>query len=597
MLFSETRSSPKHRLAPIGLAPPATTPSAIIRYARIPACEISIPTRIGSTLRSINRARTIATILARFGFGQFVTGLRLDGVPLVGRILVQKDMADRSIHERARLAIEALGPTFIKLGQIASTRPDLLPQAWIEELKKLQADIPAAPWDEIEPQLEREFPGGIDSVFKSIEHEAFAAASMAQTHRAVLLDGQPVVIKILRPGIRGVIESDMEILALLADFAQGTLKNLGYNPVEVVAQFATQLRLETDLAREARSGQRMGKDLADIEGVSVPRVYLKASTRNMLTMEEIRGRLLSHVDFDELSDESRLTIAQHAADAVFTQCLAIGFFHADPHPGNIFVLEDDAICLIDFGMTGHIDPGTSAALAGLIQGVMTSDLDRVIRIAIALTDAEPSLARHRPFRADVWALLSNFRVESLSELAIGPILTEFFATLRAHNLQCPADLVYLIKAITTIEGVAQQLAPDFDMISHVKPKLEKLVLERYGFAQLRRRVEGTTKDYADLTRDLPGMIRDLTDTIQRGRLDIGLHHEGIEDIEKTLESASVNLSYAVVVAAIFVGSSVLILADSIDRSTGWITALAGAGFGVALVLITARRLSIYIRNR
>ncbi len=556
-----------------------------------------MPTRIGNTLRSINRARNIATILARFGFGQFVRGLRLDGVPLVGRILVQKDMADRSIHERARLAIEALGPTFIKLGQIGSTRPDLLPQAWIDELTKLQADIPPAPWDEIEPMLEREFPGGIKSVFKSIEHDAFAAASMAQTHRAVLLDGQPVVIKILRPGIRSVIDADMEILALLADFAHGTLKNMGYNPVEVVAQFATQLRLETDLAREARSGQRMGKDLADVEGVSVPRVYLAASTRNVLTMEEIRGTLLSHADVDSFTAESREAIARRAADAVFTQCLAVGFFHADPHPGNIFVLEGDRICLIDFGMTGHIDPGTTAALAGLIQGVLTSDLDRVVRIAIALTDADPSLARHRPFRADVWALLGNFRTESLSEIAIGPILSAFFATLRDHNLQCPADLVYLIKAITTIEGVARQLAPDFDLVSHVKPKLEKLVLERYGFAQLRRRVEGTTRDYADLTRDLPGIVRDLTDTIQRGRLDVGLHHEGMDEIRSTLESASVNISYAVVVAAIFIGSSVLILADSVDRQTGWITALAAAGFGVALVLITGRRLAIYVRSR
>lgn len=554
-------------------------------------------TRLGSTLRSINRARTICTILARFGFGQFVQGLRLEGTPILGRMLVPKDMADLSVHERVRRAIEELGPTFIKLGQIASTRPDLLPSSWINELKKLQSDIPAVGFDEIKPVLEREFPGGIDTVFESIEPEAFAAASMAQIHRAVLVGGERVVVKILRPGIRGVIDGDMEILSLIAEFAQSKLKNLGYSPVDVVRQFATELRLETDLAREARSAQRMAADLADLEGVSIPRVFPEASTRNILTMEEIQGTLLSHVEVDELSEETRLAVARHCADAVFTQCLSVGFFHADPHPGNIFLTENDGICLIDFGMTGHIDPGTAAALAGLIQGVVTSDLERVIRIAVSLTDADPSLARQRQFRADVWAFLTNFRVQSLSEIAIGPVLSEFFATLRAHNLQCPADLVYLIKAITTVEGVARTLAPDFDLVSHVRPKLEQLVLQRYGYSQLRRRVESTTKDYADLTRDLPGMIRDLTDTVQRGRLEIGLHLRGMEDLEKTFESASVNLSYAIVVAAVFVGSSVLILADSVDRSMGWITALASVGFGVALILITGRRFSKHMRNR
>jgi ubiquinone biosynthesis protein len=550
-----------------------------------------------TTIRSIGRARQILQVLIRYGFGEVVH--ELQGVPGIGVIRGRraKETAKLSDAARARKAIEDLGPTFIKMGQIASTRPDLIPANWIEELKKLQSDVPPVPWEKVKVELEREFDGRMEEVFESIDEKPLAAASMAQTHRGVLKDGTPVVIKILRPGIRDLVETDMEILGALATLADRHLPDKGYNASEVVAQLSVQMRREADLWLELRSCERMARDFTEYDNIRFPKVFRKASTRGVLTMEEVQGRLLAKLDLESLPADERRKIAETGADAVFHQCLDIGFFHADPHPGNIFILEGGGICFIDCGMTGSIDPETTNALASLVHGVVRKDLERVVRVAVELGRADRALARDRAFRADVWDFIGHFDVQSFDEFRLGDVLQDFYGVLRKWRMICPADLVYLIKAISTIEGVAETVDPTFDIVSFVQPKVEHLVRRRFGIRAVRRRFESALIGYTGLVEDLPEMARDLAETINQKKIRIEMEHSGTRPLIEAIDAGSVTVVYGLIMASLIVGSSVLILADNVDREPGWISLIAAGGFISALVLGLLRLISKHVWNR
>ncbi len=567
--------------------------------------------RAAQALGTAQRARTVATALIRFGFGEFLTQTTLDKVIKgVTGVDIAPEAAEQPMPVRVRLLLEDLGPTFIKAGQILSTRPDLIPPEWAIEFKKLQSDIPPAPWegdDGVKARLESEYAMPIDEAFASIETEAFAAASMAQVHRATTHSGEAVVLKVLRPGIRGVIRADLELMEWLARLTRSHFENFGFDADAVVAEFARQLERETDLELEARNVMRMAQDFESVPGVGFPRVFHDLTRRSVLALEEVRGTVLSKIDYATMPDAERTALAKHAANAVFKQCLEIGFFHADPHPGNMFVVSRETeadsdepgvgIVFIDCGMTGLIDPGTMRQLAQLVHGTVDGDLDRVVRTALALGSADPTLADDRGFRTDVYHFIDNFKGGTLESLRMGVLLDEFFNVLRNHKLQCPADIVYLIKAITTIEGVAEELAPEFDLVSYVTPYVERLVKQRYSLGAIKERFQGAAIAYADLVEELPGEVTDLMTRIKRNQVSLNLEHRGLERLTSEIERASMNISWSLVLAAFIVGAALLVLADSLDRSTGILAWLAGALFIGALVLAVGRLVWARLFNR
>ncbi|MEM9167670.1 MAG: AarF/UbiB family protein [Planctomycetota bacterium] len=544
--------------------------------------------RASKILGTASRATTIASMLVRFGFGEFLTQTGLDRlIKGVTGVDVAPDVADQPIAVRVRLLIEALGPTFIKAGQILSTRPDLIPPDWADELTKLQSEVPPVAWDGeggVEEALTLAYAQPLDTLFTSIDHEPIAAASMAQVHRAVTADGTPIVLKVLRPGIRQVITADLELMDLLARLTRSHFANFGFDAEAVVAEFSRQLERETDLTIEARSTHRMAEDFRDHEAVGFPRVHDELSRRDVLALDEVQGTVLARVDLNTLSDTQRESIVRSAADAVFRQCLDIGFFHADPHPGNIFIVDDDRLVLIDCGMTGLIDPGTMNQLAGLVHGVVDRDLGRVAKTAITLGGADPVLADDRAFRSDVYQFMDNFAGGTLKSLRMGRLLSEFFELLRRHQLTCPADIAYLIKAVTTIEGVAETIAPEFDLIAHVRPYVERLVKQRYSVGAVFDRLRDSIAGYADLAEDIPGDARDIIQQVKHNRLKLNLEHRGFERLTAEIERASINIAWAFVVAAFIVGAALLILADSVDRSRSALTLVASIVFAIALVL-------------
>lgn len=550
---------------------------------------------INQTIRHMRRYGEILRVLVRYGFADVVQELGLDrllerGMSAVGAGKHAPEFEHLPRAVRLRRAMEELGPTFVKLGQVLSTRRDLVPEAWAVEFRQLQDNVPPVEFSEIKAVLAEEFQGREADLFTSIEKEPIGAASMAQVHRAVLADGEKVVLKILRPGIREITQTDMDVMRTLAHFAEARLANLGYSPTEVVNEFARELEREVDLTAEARGTERLRTYFLDDEGVSFPRVYWSATTRGVLALEEVRGVLLSRMKPGDLTDDEKKRVVSNGARAVMAMCLDLGFFHADPHPGNIFALPGGKVCFIDCGMTGHLDERTTDQLADLVLGVVNGDTRQVLDVVTVLADAEPSKMEDRGLRSDVRDFISHFQNTPLDHLNMTALLEEFFQKLRAHHLRCPGDLVLLIKALATIESVGEALDPSFDMMGFAKPHLERLVGRRYGVGAIRKRLQSGVARYLELVESIPDDVRTLVTQLKRNRLAVNLEHRGLTRLTSTIEHASRNISLALIVAAMMVGSSILVLAAR--NQTGWgMQAIGLAGFFASAILVVTMIIS------
>jgi ubiquinone biosynthesis protein len=475
------------------------------------------------------------------------------------------------------MVLETLGPTFIKIGQILSTRPDLIPPEWAEEFANLQGNVSPVDYRLIDQLLETEFPGRLDSLFEYIEETPLAAASMAQVHRARLTSGEAVVLKVLRPGNRQRVEEDVSLLETIAQIVEQYFSDLGYSPIEVANEFSRELLREVNLIQEGQATDRLRRYFEDDQEVFFPKVYWQSTTRNVLTLEEINGTPLSRINPDELGFEIRRKIVANATKAVFKQCLTFGFFHADPHPGNIFLLEKGKLCFIDCGMTGHLDKKTAEQLVELIAGVIKGDVQRLCRVVIELTDVDPSVTDRRDFRLELQNMIDQVQATPLEHIDITSLLSDFFKTLQRYKIRCPGDLMLLVKAMTTIEGVAAEMDPSFDVLAHVEPEIEEVVTNRYGVGAIKRRMQKTLGSYLLLLEDIPGDIQRFLDHARHNRFTLNLELMRIEHLAEKVDFSSRMMGMAMVISALIVASSILILADSLSQEQGIIGVLVIIG--------------------
>ena len=523
------------------------------------AMEIPIARR----LKNAQRYREVLGVLARYGFASFVAKsgfapLRKANADWLYSRDGTTDLSSAPMEVRLRKAMEELGPTFIKIGQILSTRRDLVPDSLADEFAKLQADCPKIPFDRVRAALDDQLKGRTDELFQWIDPEPMAAASMAQVHSAIWKDGSEVVIKLLRPDAADQIEADMEALAFVARLTEDRLAQSGFSPTEIVEEFREELRRETNLTIEARSTDRMRRSFADDPGISFPHVYWEATTPGVLTIERVKGRLLARTPYQSIPLEIRQKIIGNGARAVFRQTLELGFFHADPHPGNIFVHDDGRVTFIDCGMVGKIGLDARTRIAELVFGVATGDARLVMRAAMKMGNVEPDSIDERALLDDVQEVVDQFVGKPIAEIDIAAVLDKFYQILRDYKVRCPADMVMLIKAMGTIEGVARDLDPDYEIIEAAKPFIFKLVNDRYAPKALSKRVLNTLFSYAELIDSLPKQVNGILRKLRLGEAKVNFHIEGIEKFRMSVEHTATTVAYALLISALLVASSVLI---------------------------------------
>ena len=436
-----------------------------------------------SAARDLGRLQQITSILIRYGFGGLVRSLGMaSAVERAGKVVHWKqaaELAQLQTPARVRQAMEEMGPTFVKLGQILATRVDLLSPEWISEFEKLQDRAPPVAIELIEQQLTEDLGGAPADLFAEFNTEPLAAASMAQVHRARLMDGQDVVVKVRRPGIRPVVEADLRLLTRLASIAESEIADLRrYKPKELIRQFTLSMRNEMDLAAECRNAERIGHNFADDDQIVVPEVFNQWSGERVNVQEYIRGipgRDLAGVDDAGLD---RRLLAQRGAEAVLKMMLEDGFFHADPHPGNIYYLEGDRIAFIDFGMVGRLPEHRRNQVVNLLHGLAEQNAPLVVDVLLDWAGDTP--VDTDTLTNEIAAFVDQYHGVSLQQLRLGKMLTELTTLLRDHSLSLPPDLVLLIKAFITLEGVGRQLDPEFDMVATATPFLRRAMLARYA---------------------------------------------------------------------------------------------------------------------
>jgi ubiquinone biosynthesis protein len=521
---------------------------------------------IGRTYRHLNRYRQILTILFKYGFGDLLEMLKIDQYVEVGLQMISKNRKLRierlTKPQGLRMAFEELGPTYIKLGQILSTRPDLIPMEFIQELSKLQDNVPAFPFDRIRKVIDSEFGRPPEDLFDRLDEEPLASASIGQVHRAVLKDGEAVAVKFQRPGIRRIIEVDLEIMLHLATLAERHIEELAlHRPVKIVEEFARTLEKEIDYNNEATNMERAARNFLDDPHVYIPKVFREATTSRILTTEFIDGIKISNIDALEAAGLDRKIITARGADLVLEQVFVHCFFHADPHPGNIFVLPGNVICLLDFGMAGIVDRQTRDDFVDLLESIVNQNESRATQVLLKLTYREEEPDR-RLLEREVADFMGRHLYKPLKDIELGKLLYQLLELATRFRLRIPADIFLMMKALGTVEGVGRMLDPEFDMISRATPFITRVKLERFKPERLAEEAYALGSQIFQFVRQFPNQLLELTNLIRQEKLRLQIEHRGLDNMLATHDRISNRISFSILIAALIIGSALIVISET-----------------------------------
>ena len=486
--------------------------------------------RIPGSLKKFRRFRDIATILARHGFADVATRTGFGKVWRVARKIVSlghwKDKAAISTGTRLRSIFEELGATFIKFGQVLANRPDLLPPDVITELAKLQDDVPPFPFCQVQEILAKELDLPVEDVFARIEETPLAAASIAQVHRAELVGGERVVLKVKRPGLARTVQEDMAVLRDIAAYLEENFVELRHmQPRSMVEEFARTFSMEMDLRAEARNIERFAINFQDEPNVKVPRVYNELSNSEVLVMEYVEGSKVTGIDDWSGFPLSPEEIATLGTRLLLRSVFEFRFYHADPHPGNFLIGPDGTVCLLDFGMVGFITETRMEELLSFMVGLVSYD-SQILVESILEAGLAPATLNVREFQRDVDVMLNRFAHLRLEEMDLEFMLRTSIETIYKHRIALPADLLGVARAISTMEGIARQIYPEFNPLAAVQPYFISLYVKRaldpsYQADQL---VDGFM-NMADLARRIPKDVSDVLKQLKAGELSLRIKDE------------------------------------------------------------------------
>jgi len=516
--------------------------------------------QLNRNIRSIKRYRQVVRVLFKYGFDNLLAYLSLTEVVTRWRRFFRREtsvLAELSQAERMRMALEELGPTFIKLGQFLSTRSDILPPNYIKEFSKLQDSVPPFSYEEVITEIRRECGVDILDLFSRFDQTPIAAASIAQVHRARLQTGEEVVVKIRRPGIQDQIETDIEALMLLAMVAEKHIPNSEiYDPTGQVRELSRTIRREMDLSLEGRTIERFAANFANDKTLYFPKVYWNVTSKSMLTMEYIDGIKVSEIESLLRAGMDLKLIARRGADVFVRMVLEHGYFHGDPHPGNVLILPDNVICMLDFGMTGRIDPFLKGYLTDILLAILRRDVEEVISLLIYSGDITDSI-NIRALRRDLSEFIDKYYELSLQELEVGQLLYDFTDIITNYRIKFHPDLLLLAKAFVTIEGMGRMLDPDFDMTVHLRPMMEKEIRERLSPKSAMKYLSDNMGAYVNLLKTLPKDLKEILNRVNRDKFKIDLEHRGLDKFTRELDKSINRLSSSLIIAALIVGSSIV----------------------------------------
>jgi len=507
-------------------------------------------------LSKLGRFRDIVAVLFKYGFDDVAERLQLPGKILISKTRIAGP--EMTTWERLRHALEDLGPTFVKFGQILSLRGDLLPASLIKELEKLQDSVAPVPYEEIMEVLKKALKRPLEEIFSVIEEEPLAAGSLAQVHRAVLREENlPVALKIRRPDIVRTVEIDLQILEGAAPYLSEHLEFARtYDFINLVKEVKRALLRELNFTLEARNMQIISKNLADEKNVIIPEVYEDYTRSSVLTMDLIEGVRLKNLKPEDL--EERENLAKIGIRLVVRQVLENGFFHADPHPGNFLIVEDRDLCLLDWGVVGILPSETRYELVELIAAIVDMEAEKVFDILLSLTGANVAQINERLLLRDILEILHLYHSVTVGKLDLGQLLMDLNNMLRTHHIKLPSDLALMFKTMVTAEGTARQLYPDLDVIAEIEPFINQLGVERWSLSQVWRRFTRQLRYYLKLQSSLPGAIQRILQKVEQGELNIKFKHENLGGLQKSLDNVSNRLSFSIILGAVIIGSSMII---------------------------------------
>lgn len=550
--------------------------------------------------RHLRRYRQIAEVLVRHGFGAIVAQLDLDRhLDLPRRLLrVRPPPADEATPARhIRRALEELGGTFVKLGQILSTRPDLLPPDFIEEFSQLQDNVPPGPWEPIQALIEAELGAPLEQLFWAFDPTPIAAASLAQVYAALLPDGTHVVVKVQRPGIERIVNTDLDILHDLARLARDRipLGNL-YDLVELTDEFSNALRTELDYPHEGRNADRFRSNFATESHLYVPRVYWDYTTRRILVQERISGIKINDIEALEAAGYDRTRLAMHAARFVIKAVLEDGLFHADPHPGNLVVMPGEVIGLIDFGTVGYLAPSDRSDLIRLYIVLIQFDVVSVVDHLVRMGMAGPRVDR-QALQRDLRRLLLKYYGLPLKDISVGELLREIEPIIYVHQLRVPRDFWLLIKTLVIMEGVGKRLAPDFDVFAVSEPYVRRFLLRLWLPSTWGPSVLRSATGWTDLLANFPRQSTRILNRVERGELEFQVHLPLMEQTAKQINHIANRVVLSILLAALIIALALLI--PTLDLSTrpwGLLTWVIIVSFAVMSILAIWLILSILRSN-
>ncbi len=542
------------------------------------------------------RYREIVGVLWKYGFGDMLKLMVLHkfiGIEQKDNAIVARE--EQPLAVRLRLALEELGPTFIKFGQVLSSRRDLLPDAIYWELCKLQDGVPPFDGAEAQKLVEKELGKPIKSLFKEFDQTPVGGASIAQVHKAKLHDGTTVAVKVQRPDIEKVIALDLAILKDLASFADAQVPDLsGMNPKGVVEEFSATLLKELDFSHEAGDAIRFAKQFEGDAAIHVPIIYKELSTPKVMTMEFITGLTVKDPAALRAAGIDPNALADRLTNLIYQQVFDFGFFHGDPHPGNMCILPSGAVGLIDFGMMGSFTPDFRSSLAKLLAGLSKKDHQQVMSAILEISE-ERYTSNPNKMLNDVQSFADLHLSGPLKDLNLGGVLNKLLDLLRRNKLRMNGAFYLGIKAFTQVEAIGRTLNPNLNFVKLGEPYARRLIEEKYSIKHSMEIMQRLLAGGIDFLDDFPGDFRNFYQRFKAGKLNFPIEHKidsaGFEPMRKTLHSLANLLATAILTASVLIGSSILVLAKM--HPLVWETSLFGF-LGLVWGGIMGLRLAVHI---